>query len=88
MQYTEEQNVRDLNIGDVVTLSDVWNGEGETPTDSYSYWLSEENNIETSINYEFEFLAADAIERIHERKFDSVDEILNLKVRITNIELI
>ena len=42
----------ELEIGDVVTLREVWDGEGETPEDSYSYMLTDNDWI----NYEFEIV--------------------------------
>lgn len=41
-----------LEVGDVVTLGEVWDGEGETPEDSYSYKLTDNDWI----NYEFEIV--------------------------------
>lgn len=69
-----------LEVGDIVELGKVWDGEGETPTESYSYLLTDEgedgdSNIDVCINYEFEIL---------EQKEEDLDTV----VKITNIELV
>lgn len=47
-------NLPELEIGDTITLGDVWDGEGEEPAESYSYKLTDSDWI----NYEFEILEA------------------------------
>ena len=69
-----------LEIGDIVTLSDVWDGEGETPEDSYSYLLTHdgedgESNMDVYIDYEFDIL-------------EEKEHVLDRVVKITNIELV
>lgn len=44
-----ENTLPNLSVGDICKLSDVWNGEGECPEDSYSYQLTDTDWI----NYEF-----------------------------------
>ena len=67
-----------LEIGDIVTLGDVWDGNGEIPECSYSYHLrdcDEESNYPVDINYEF------AIIEEKENKLETV-------IKITDISLI
>lgn len=73
-------NLPQLEIGDIVTLSDVWDGEGETPEDSYSYLLTHdgedgESNMDIYINYEFDVL-------------EEKENVLDTVVKITNIDLV
>lgn len=44
------QNIPEIKIGDIVKLGDLWDGLGETPTESYSCQISETDWV----NYEFE----------------------------------
>ena len=67
-----------LEIGDIVTLGDVWDGNGEIPEYSYSYHLrdcDEEHNYPVDINYEF------AVIEEKENKLETV-------IKITDISLI
>lgn len=70
-----EQTLPRLEIGDVVELKDVWDGEGDVPTENFSYLVSTEDNIEQWINYEFEVV---------EEKENELESL----IKITNIELI
>ena len=65
--------IPDLEVGEVVELNDVWDGEGECPlgAGSYSYQL---NDMEW-INYVFEVV---------EEKENQLDTL----VKITEIELL
>lgn len=65
--------IPDLEIGEVVELNDVWDGNGECPLDagSYSYQLNDLDYI----NYVFEVV---------EEKENKLDTL----VKITNIELL
>ena len=65
--------IPDLEIGEVVELNDVWDGNGECPLDagSYSYQLNDLDYI----NYVFEVV---------EQKENQLDTL----VKITNIELL
>lgn len=66
------QNLPDVEIGDVVTLREVWEGDGEIPTESYSYTLTDDDWID----YRFEV--------VQENKEDPMETM----VRITEINLI
>ena len=55
----------ELEIGNVVTLSKVWDGQGETPNDSYSYQLTDMDWI----NYEFEVI---------EEKEDKLETVIKI----------
>ena len=65
--------IPDLEIGEVVELNDVWDGEGECPLDagSYSYQIADA----AWINYVFELV---------EKKENPLDTL----VKITDIELL
>ncbi len=52
MEGAYKQDLPDVNIGDTVRLSDIWDGNGETPETSYSYQIAEYDWI----NYEFEVI--------------------------------
>lgn len=71
----------DLEIGDVCTISDVWNGEGEDPDCSYSYpvtesGLSGDDNVSYDINYTWEMVEEDC------------ENFLDSKIKILEIELV
>ena len=70
----------ELEIGDVVELRDVWDGNGEIPEDSYSYHLTDcgedgESDYAVDIDYKFAVI---------EEKEDPLDTV----VKITDISLI
>lgn len=74
------QNVPNVNIGDIVPLSEIWDGEGEAPEGSYSYKLTEsgedgETNADVHINYCFKVI-------------DEKENELYSLVEITEIDLI
>lgn len=74
MEINEFNNILpDVEIGEQVQLRDVWDGEGDVPTQSYSYLLRVDNPL--WINYSFEMLSK------KEYSFDSV-------IKITDIELL
>lgn len=65
--------IPELEVGEVVELNDVWDGEGEEPTEegSYSYKITDDDWI----NYVFEVV---------EKKENPLDTL----VKITAIELL
>lgn len=70
----------ECEIGDVVTLSDIWDGEGEAPEESYSYQVADSGedgtgNEDIWINYDFEVIKEDP-------------DPLNRKIKIKGISLI
>ena len=70
----------ELEIGDVVELGDVWDGNGEIPEGSYSYHLTDcgedgESDYAVDIDYKFSVI---------EEKEDELKTI----VKITDISLI
>lgn len=81
MQLNQFKNdLPKIEVGDFVTLAEVWDGEGEAPQDSYSYLLTHdgedgERNCDVSINYEFDII---------EKKEHELGTI----VKITNIDFI
>lgn len=75
-----ESYIPELEIGEIVELNDIWDGEGETPSNNYSYLITDngedgESNADVSINYEFEVV---------EEKENALDTV----IKITNIELV
>ena len=71
------QYIPDLEVGEIVELNDVWDGEGEEPEESYSYSLGEEpeSGCDCWINYVFEVI---------EKKENPLDTV----VKIIDIELL
>lgn len=76
-------DIPNLNIGDVVTLAEVWDGEGggDIPTHSYTYLVSNNgedgnDNISVWINYTFKILKEDN------------ENPLNSEIEITDIALL
>ena len=72
--------IPELEVGEIVEINDVWDGDGEVPESSYSYILTRngidgESNYEIYINYEFEVVK-------------EAENPLDTEIRITNIELI
>lgn len=70
---TKVEYLPELEVGEVVELNDVWDGEGEDPTEegSYSYKITDSDWI----NYVFEVV---------EQKENPLDTL----VKITAIELL
>lgn len=65
-QINEIQSyIPELEVGEIVELNDVWDGEGETPIEDYSYKL---NDTEW-INYCF---------KIMERKENPLDTVIKI----------
>lgn len=69
-----------VDIDDICTLSDIWDGEGDQPDGSYSYQISDsgedgKSNIPIWINYEWNVI-------------QEMEDILDTKIRITNIQLL
>lgn len=56
----EEKNVYydipELEIGDIVELKEVWDGEGETPEEDYTYTVINDLHESVGVNYEFEII--------------------------------
>ena len=72
--------IPELEIGEIVEINDVWDGNGEVPEGSYSYILARngidgESNYDVGINYEFEVVK-------------EAENPLDTEIKITNIELI
>lgn len=72
--------IPELEVGEIVEINDVWDGDGEVPEGSYSYILTHngidgESNYDVEINYEFEVVK-------------EAENPLDTEIRITNIELI
>lgn len=72
--------IPDVEIGDIVPLSVIWDGNGDAPEKYYSYLLTNngedgESNIDVSISYDFEIV---------EEKEDTLDTL----VKVTGIDLI
>lgn len=74
------RSIPNLEVGDIVTLFDVWDGEGEVPESSYSYYLTHDGgdefgNVPVSINYVFEIL-------------ESMNEVGQSVIKIISIDFI
>jgi hypothetical protein len=52
MEGIYRQDLPNVNIGDIVRLGDIWDGNGEIPETSYSYQVSECDWL----NYEFQIV--------------------------------
>lgn len=73
-------DIPECEIGDTLTLNDIWDGDGEIPTESVCYRVTDSGedgngNFDIWINYEFDVI-------------EENDNILETKVKITDIELI
>jgi len=87
-----EQDLPNLEIGAEVTLSEVWDGNGEVPEDSYSYKIANEQWI----NYEFKYTGYKQVTKTKDHvhyvteyeKEEGEEHTLDSMVRITNIELL
>ncbi|MDF2510456.1 MAG: hypothetical protein K0S04_322 [Herbinix sp.] len=91
------KSLPDLEVGDIVKLSDVWDGNGEEPTESYSYLLTHDGDEWGStgdiyINYVFEFLDNSIVDLINnldaysENHDEDMSKIVDAEVKITNID--
>lgn len=72
----QEQYIPELEVGEIVELNDVWDGNGETPEESYSYFLGNDPDSGSPIwiNYVFKILETkenplDSIIKINEIEF-------------------
>lgn len=68
-----------LEVGNIVTLGEVWDGSGEVPKGGCCYIITDTgedgSNVDVSINYEFEIV-------------EEKDSVLDTLVKITDIYLI
>lgn len=74
------QDLPDFDIGDICTIGDIWDGEGEKPENEYAYIITDsgedgESNIDIWINYKWDIISKN-------------EDYMNTKIRITDIELI
>lgn len=71
MEINEFNNILpDVEVGEQVQLRDIWDGEGDVPTESYSYLLKDG----VWINYVFQMLSE------KEYPFDSVIKITDIEL--------
>lgn len=77
-----DENIPILEVGDIVTINDVWDGNGDLDdilnnSKSYSYYVGddEDSNCDWNINYEFEVI-------------EEKENRLKTVIKITNINLI
>lgn len=67
MQNPEHSGyIPELEVGEVCELNDLWDGDGEVPSGSYSFQITESDWI----NYQFEIL---------EEKENSLDTIIRIQ---------
>jgi hypothetical protein len=52
MEGVYRQELPNVNVGNIVRLGDIWDGNGEIPETSYSYQVSEFDWL----NYEFQIV--------------------------------
>ena len=64
-QFNNYNQLPELEIGDIVTLGEVWDGNGEIPESSYSYKLTDVDWI----NYEFDVI---------EEKDDELETVIKI----------
>lgn len=67
--------IPDVEVGEVVEINDIWDGEGENPTEREDYSISYKVTDDDWINYCFEIV---------EKKENELDTL----VRITEIEML
>lgn len=74
-EYCESENIAEeylpeLEIGETCEMNDLWDGEGDVPTESYSYKLSDTDYI----NYEFEVVEE------NNNPLDTIIRITNIEI--------
>lgn len=70
------QNLPDVEIGDIVRLGEIWKGDGAIPTESYTYTLVNEPWKSAWLDYRFEV--------VQENKKDPLETL----VKVTDISLL
>lgn len=70
----------ELEVGEEVTMNDLWDGVGEVPEESYSikltdYGMDGNSNVPVWINYEFDII-------------EENENPLDIVIKITGIELL
>lgn len=70
----------ELDVGEEVTMNDLWDGEGEVPEESYSIKLTDDGmdgntNVPVWINYVFDIV-------------EENEDPLQTVIKVTNIELL
>lgn len=74
-EYGIEKYIPELEIGEVVEINDLWDGEGEVPEEEYTYTVMDNVYGYIGVNYEFDIV---------EQKENDLDTL----IKITNIEII
>lgn len=75
-----QDSLPEVSVGDTVKLTEIWDGNGDVPEDSYSYLLTDngmdlQSNYPVHINYVFEIV-------------EENEDPLETLVKVTNIELL
>jgi len=65
-----KQYIPELEVGEIVEINDVWDGNGEVPVDSYSYKINDNDYI----NYEFEIIEE------KENELDTIVKITSIEL--------
>lgn len=65
-----EEYLPELEVDEICEINDVWDGEGDVPTESYSYKLSDIDYI----NYEFEVVEE------NNNPLDTIIRITNIEI--------
>ena len=89
-----EQNILNLEIGEVYELGDIWDGNGDVPTESYSYCLEQDLKhadfgleLEQWVDYQFEFVNIEDKEKIENGMIKRRDA-LDVPVKLMAIEIL
>ena len=75
-----QDSLPEVSVGDIVKLTEIWDGNGDVPEDSYSYLLTDngmdlQSNYPVHINYVFDIV-------------EENEDPLETLVKVTNIELL
>lgn len=75
-----QDSLPEVSVGDIVKLTEIWDGNGDVPEDSYSYLLTDngmdlQTNCPVWINYVFDIV-------------EENEDPLETLVKVTNIELL
>lgn len=75
-----QDSLPEVSVGDIVKLTEIWDGNGDVPEDSYSYLLTDngmdlQSNYPVHINYVFDIV-------------EENEDPLQTVIKVTNIELL
>ncbi|MBS5080692.1 MAG: helix-turn-helix transcriptional regulator [Clostridium sp.] len=75
-----QDSLPEVSVGDIVKLTEIWDGNGDVPEDSYSYILTDngmdlQSNYPVHINYVFDIV-------------EENEDPLQTVIKVTNIEML